>query len=108
MELYAHFKDITGQIPLHYLTKLRIEKAKHLLMTTNDRVFEISQSVGFNNEYYFNRRFKEHVGISPGQYRRNQSSHIRVFAPFLEDFFVALGITPIAQFSHSKWGNKTI
>ena len=33
-------------------------------MTTNDRVFEISQSVGFNNEYYFNRRFKEHVGIS--------------------------------------------
>lgn len=100
------FKDITGQIPLHYLTKLRIEKAKHLLMTTNDRVFEISQSVGFNNEYYFNRRFKEHVGISPGQYRRNQSSHIRVFAPFLEDFFVALGITPIAQFSHSKWGKQ--
>jgi len=77
-----------------------------ILNQTNDRVFEISQSVGFNNEYYFNRRFKEHVGISPGQYRRNQGSHLRVFAPFLEDFFVALGITPIAQFSHSKWGKQ--
>ncbi len=100
------FKEITGQIPLHYLNNIRLEKAKQLLMTTNDRVFEISQSVGFNNEYYFNRRFKEQVGISPGQYRRNQSSNLRVFAPFLEDFFVALGITPIAQFSHSKWGKQ--
>lgn len=100
------FKDITGQIPLHYLNNVRIEKAKQLLMMTNDRVFEISQSVGFNNEYYFNRRFKEHVGISPGQYRKNQSNNLRVFAPFLEDFFVALGITPIAQFSHPKWGKQ--
>ncbi|MDM5352991.1 helix-turn-helix domain-containing protein [Lysinibacillus sphaericus] len=100
------FKDITGQIPLYYLNSIRIEKAKQLLMTTNDRVFEISQSIGFNNEYYFNRRFKEHVGISPGQFRRSQSNNVRVFAPFLEDFFVALGITPIAQFSHSKWGKQ--
>ena len=100
------FKDITGQIPLNFLNNVRLEKAKQLLVTTNDRIFEISQTVGFNNEYYFNRRFKEHVGISPGQYRRGQSNNLRIFAPFLEDFLVALGITPIAQFSHSKWGKQ--
>ncbi len=100
------FKDITGQIPLNFLNNVRIEKAKQLLVTTNDRIFEISQTVGFNNEYYFNRRFKERVGISPGQYRRSQNNNPRIFAPFLEDFLVALGITPIAQFSHSKWGKQ--
>lgn len=100
------FKEITGQIPLHYLNDIRIERAKQLLITTNDRVFEVGQTVGFSNEYYFSRRFKEHVGISPGQYRRNRSGNARVFAPFLEDFLVALGVTPIAQFSHSKWGKQ--
>lgn len=100
------FKEITGHIPLHYLNNIRIDRAKQLLSTTNDRIFEISQTVGFNNEYYFNRRFKEHVGVSPGQYRKSHSNNIRVFAPFLEDFLVALGITPIAQFSHAKWGKQ--
>lgn len=100
------FKEITGQIPLDYLNGIRIDRAKKLLLTTDDRLFDIAQNVGFNNEYYFNRRFKQTIGISPGQYRRHYRENARVFAPFLEDFLVALGITPVVQCSHRGWGRQ--
>ncbi|GAA3400479.1 helix-turn-helix domain-containing protein [Paenibacillus hodogayensis] len=100
------FKEITGLNPLDYLNGMRIDRAKQLLLMTDDRLFDISHHVGFSNEYYFSRRFKQTVGISPGQYRRNHREGIRVFAPFLEDFLVALGITPVLQCSHALWGKQ--
>ncbi|MBP1990993.1 AraC family transcriptional regulator [Paenibacillus eucommiae] len=100
------FKEMTGQIPLDYVNGVRVERSKQLLLMTDDRLFDISQRVGFNSEYYFNRRFKQAVGISPGQYRRNHRENPRIFAPFLEDYMVALGITPVVQFSHALWGKQ--
>jgi len=100
------FKEITGKIPLDYLNDIRIERAKQLLLTTEDRLYFIADHVGFNNEYYFNRRFKQTVGVSPGQYRRSHKENVRVFAPFLEDFLVALGVTPVMQCSHAGWGTQ--
>ncbi len=100
------FKEMTGQVPLQYLSDIRISQAKHLLQATDDRLFDIAQHTGFGNEYYFNRRFKQSVGISPGQYRRHYREDIRIFAPFLEDFLLALGIMPALQVSYSKWGTQ--
>ncbi|KZS48239.1 helix-turn-helix domain-containing protein [Paenibacillus glucanolyticus] len=102
------FKEITTQYPLDYLNGIRIDRAKHMLLASDDRLLDIAQFVGFNSEYYFNRRFKQTVGVSPGQYRRNhyRQENMRVFAPFLEDFLVALGITPVVQCSHSRWGKQ--
>lgn len=76
------FKEMTGQVPLTYLSDIRMDKAKQLLQATDDRLFDVAQSVGFGNEFYFNRRFKQTVGLSPGQYRRHYREDIRVFAPF--------------------------
>lgn len=98
------FKKMTGLTPLDYVNKIRIDRAKHLLVTTNDRLYEIGQHVGFNNEYYFSRRFRQEVGVSPGHYRRSHREQPRVFAPFLEDFVVALGMTPVIQGTHPGWG----
>lgn len=95
---------MTGLTPLDYVNKIRIDRAKHLLVTTNDRLYEIGQHVGFNNEYYFSRRFRQEVGVSPGHYRRSHREQPRVFAPFLEDFVVALGMTPVMQGTHPGWG----
>jgi ABC-type Fe3+-hydroxamate transport system substrate-binding protein/AraC-like DNA-binding protein len=100
------FKKVTGQVPLQYLNDIRIDKTKTLLRMTEDRLYDIAQHVGFNNEYYLNRRFKQQVGISPGQYRRNHREPMRVIAPFMEDFLVALDIMPVAQYSHSRWGRQ--
>ncbi|WP_052676058.1 helix-turn-helix domain-containing protein [Paenibacillus sp. IHBB 10380] len=100
------FKEITGQIPLEYLNGIRIDRAQQLLLLTDDRLYDIAQAIGYSNEYYFNRRFKGTVGITPGQYRRTHQENIRVFAPFLEDYLLALGITPVVQYSNPLWGKQ--
>lgn len=52
------------------VTKLRINRAKVLLVTTQKKNYEISQLIGYESEYHFNRKFKECVGITPLQYRK--------------------------------------
>ncbi|OMD64897.1 AraC family transcriptional regulator [Paenibacillus odorifer] len=100
------FKEVTGRIPLEHLNGLRIERAQQQLLLTNDRMHDIALSVGYSNEYYFNRRFKRSVGVTPGQYRSFHQEGLRVFAPFLEDYLLALDITPVAQYSHAQWGKQ--
>lgn len=100
------FKEATGQLPLQYLNELRINQAKKWLMRADDKLFDIAKNAGFSNEYYFNRRFKMSVGMSPGQYRRSHREQLRVVAPYLEDFMVALDIMPVVQYSHARWGKQ--
>ncbi|WFR61618.1 AraC family transcriptional regulator [Paenibacillus amylolyticus] len=100
------FKKITGKLPLDYLNAIRLERSKQLLQLTDDRIHEIAQNVGFSSEYYFGRRFKQYAGISPGLYRRHHRQEVRVFAPYLEDFVLALGVKPILQCSHHSWGRQ--
>ncbi|MDF2725665.1 MAG: AraC family transcriptional regulator [Paenibacillus sp.] len=100
------FKEATGQMPIDFVNTVRIEKAQQLLMMTGDKLNDIAQSVGYSNEYYFNRKFKQMVGVTPGQYRSGYETHTRIFAPFLEDYLVALGVTPVMQFSHKLWGRQ--
>ncbi|MCE5171607.1 helix-turn-helix domain-containing protein [Paenibacillus profundus] len=100
------FKQLTGTIPLDYLNELRMSRAKELLLCTEDRLHDIALKVGFSNEYYFNRRFTQTVGITPTRYRLMHRDDIRVISPYLEDFLIALGITPVVQCSHSLWGKQ--
>lgn len=98
------FKKLTGQTPLGFVNNLRIDQAKHLLLKTEDRIHEIANHVGFNNEFYFNRCFSKSVGLAPGQYRKQNQSTIRVVSLFMEDLLVTLGITPVVQWAHPAWG----
>jgi two-component system response regulator YesN len=52
-----------------YLTNIRIEKAKDLLESTNLKIYEISEKVGYTNKEHFSRIFKRHVGVSPKDYK---------------------------------------
>lgn len=52
-----------------YLTRIRNEKAKYLLLNTNLKVNEISKKVGYTDTSYFYRKFKEFYGISPNSMR---------------------------------------
>ncbi|UQZ35700.1 hypothetical protein C2I18_20540 [Paenibacillus sp. PK3_47] len=67
----AMFKKAAGESFVQYLTRLRIEKATLLLLTTDLKTFEISESIGFENYRSFNRIFKKETGVSPSDYRRN-------------------------------------
>ncbi|HSU55662.1 MAG TPA: AraC family transcriptional regulator, partial [Candidatus Dormibacteraeota bacterium] len=63
------FKKVTGINFTHYLSRVRIEKSKNLLLNPNLRVSEIAFEVGFQSLTHFNRVFKRILGQSPTEYR---------------------------------------
>jgi two-component system response regulator YesN len=50
---------------------LRLERAKLLLLTTELRVYEVAERVGFEDVNYFSVRFKKMFGVSPKNYAAN-------------------------------------
>ncbi len=66
----AHvFKEQAGITIVDYITNVRIEVAKNLLIATNKSCTEICFEVGFNNQSYFTRTFKDLTGITPRHFR---------------------------------------
>jgi AraC-like DNA-binding protein/ligand-binding sensor protein len=63
------FRKITGINFTDYLSRLRIERAKNLLLNPNLRISEIAFEVGFQSLTHFNRVFKRVLGQSPTDYR---------------------------------------
>ncbi|WP_240633303.1 response regulator transcription factor [Paenibacillus montanisoli] len=63
------FKKHKGISFNKYLTIYRMEKTKELLLTTNRKIIDISQEVGYNNFPYFSSLFKNHYGKTPSQFR---------------------------------------
>jgi Response regulator containing CheY-like receiver domain and AraC-type DNA-binding domain len=57
--------------PIKYLTDLRLVEAKHLLYNTTLTIKEISERVGYQNQFYFSRVFRKIYKISPTEYRAN-------------------------------------
>ena len=63
------FKKATGLTFTDYLSRVRIEKAKNLLLNPNLRVSEIAYEVGFQSLTHFNRMFRKLTGQSPSAWR---------------------------------------
>ena len=63
------FKKATGLNFTDYLSRIRIEKAKNLLLNPNLRISEIAYEVGFQSLTHFNRVFRKLAGQSPTEYR---------------------------------------
>ena len=64
-----------GQNYSTYLTLLKMDWAKELLLTTDMSVAEISENLGFNEAGYFIKLFKKHEGITPNLYRKYEQDH---------------------------------
>lgn len=67
------FSEQIGESPKQYLLNKRIERAKELLIETNASIFEIANSVGYEDQLYFSRIFKKYVGMSPNEYKKSKS-----------------------------------
>jgi AraC-like DNA-binding protein len=63
------FKKATGLTFTDYLGRLRVEKAKNLLLNPHLRVSEIAYTVGFQSLTHFNRVFRKLTGESPTDFR---------------------------------------
>lgn len=63
------FKAETGSTFTHHLTAVRMEHAKQLLKTTNKKIYQICEAVGYGDQAHFSRMFKALEGMSPYEYR---------------------------------------
>lgn len=62
------FKEEKGENFVEYLTRLRMEKAKLLLATTDKSMKEICKEIGYADPNYFSRNFKKYTGMTPTEY----------------------------------------
>ena len=63
------FKHETGESFSEHLIKNKMNSAKQLLKTTNKKVYEIANSVGYKDVAHFTKLFKKSFGVSPTEYR---------------------------------------
>jgi two-component system response regulator YesN len=70
--LCSAFKKVTGENMSLFINKLRIEKAKSLLLESNGSIKEIFEEVGYSNQQYFSKVFKKITGITVMEYKENK------------------------------------
>lgn len=66
----AIFKKEVGKSFIEMLTEMKMNKAKDLVLTTNEKMFEIASQCGYIDQHYFSYSFKKHFGVSPTKMRR--------------------------------------
>jgi AraC-like DNA-binding protein len=66
------FREETGQSPIDYLIDHRMEHAKRLLRAGSANVTEAAGAVGYDSVSYFIRQFAARVGVTPGQWMRQE------------------------------------
>lgn len=64
------FKDETGTHFSDYLNECKMKRICELLQDPTLKIYEIADRVGYKNIIYFNRQFKQSMGMSPGEYRK--------------------------------------
>lgn len=72
------FKEETGESPINYLIKIRLEKAKDILLNSDSgSIKSIANQVGYDDVYHFSKLFKKYYGVSPLYYKK-RSMHRNV------------------------------
>ena len=66
-QVYRKLKAITGKSTAVFIRKVRLDRAKELLRTTEMTISEVAYEVGFNDPSWFSRAFKEEYGYAPSE-----------------------------------------
>lgn len=65
------FKKETGMTISRYIRQCRMEKAKEFLTSTDMKIVQVCEKVGFSNVSYFCQSFREYTGVSPEKFRKS-------------------------------------
>jgi len=69
------FNRHVGESPIRYLTRLRINEAKRLLLDTNLPIQKVGEKVGYPDQFHFSKTFRKIVGKNPKSYREEGDSN---------------------------------
>ncbi|MDO4616861.1 MAG: response regulator [Lachnospiraceae bacterium] len=70
--LSSLLKKHTGKSYTEQLTTYRIEQAKEILLSTDLKIYQVGEMVGYDDKYYFNRIFKRETGMTPGEFKKQK------------------------------------
>lgn len=100
------FKKRYGCSVVDYLTTYRIKQAQILMRNDhNYRLKDVASYVGYQDESYFRRKFKQISGIPPAAFIRNSKQKIAAVHPFSIGILLALQIIPCAAPARHPWTN---
>jgi AraC-like DNA-binding protein len=94
------FKQAMDKSPVVFLTHLRINKAKEMLLQSDKSIRDIAADVGYKDEFYFSRRFKESSGYSPRMFTKKKDKKIISLSSAYSDHLFTLGLIPCAAQLH--------
>ncbi|TDL50290.1 AraC family transcriptional regulator [Paenibacillus dendritiformis] len=97
------FKKTYGLSAMDYLTAVRMNHAKRYLAESGERLRDIALKVGYKDEFYFSRKFKKEVGVSPSDFAKNARRHIAACSSALIGQLLALDVMPVAAPLDPKW-----
>lgn len=101
------FKKTYGVSAMDYVAGVRINRAKMLMLRSNRLLRDIAHEVGYADEFYFSRKFKQHAGMSPSAYMKKRGTKIAAYgSTSLTGYLLALGIIPFAAPLHLKWSRN--
>lgn len=97
------FKKTYGVSAIDYVTDLRVSHAKQLMAQAEVKLRDVAHQVGYQDEFYFSRKFKQSVGVSPSVYMKNRKRKIAVYSSPAMGHLLALHLMPFAAPLHPKW-----
>ncbi|NWL87608.1 AraC family transcriptional regulator [Paenibacillus sp. 79R4] len=101
------FKKTYRHSVMDYVTQVRMAKAKQLMLGSGALLKEIAPLVGYKDEFYFSRKFKKEMGLSPSAYMKERSNRIALYgSTSLLGYLTPLQIIPYAAPLHPKWSSE--
>ncbi|WP_152395268.1 helix-turn-helix domain-containing protein [Paenibacillus guangzhouensis] len=97
------FKKHYGMSPMDYLTELRMNRAKLLMAKPNLKLRDIAHQVGYQDEFYFSRKFKKEIGVAPTVYMKRRHRRVAAYSLNMIGLLLPLQIIPFAAPLHPKW-----
>ena len=70
------FKQFFGESPGRYIRQKRMERARELLKINTDSITEVAFKCGYPDPGHFSKVFRQHVGLSPRQYRQSERANV--------------------------------
>lgn len=105
---YRAFRRRTGFSPNQYLTKLRLDASLPMLAGESGSVAAVAHAVGYEDEYYFSRLFKRHMGVSPTEYAYSAKRSIVATIPDFVGDAAVLGLKAVWKEEPAEHGADLI